>query len=209
MDTVKSNASATSGAPLHPFEGARLASVREFEPLVRDDDAAMVAIAREAMELCAATLGIVSLMEATEERILAMVGSPRRTIPRRESLCSHSILDPYVTVVEDLSKDPRFERLPYVAGDPFLRFYAGAPILDATGLPLGTVCVLSPKPQAISAKCQLALAGLAEVASAVLETRLLLSDAAAAVRPPRTSQPLQARLDALLVTLIEPRPSCS
>lgn len=198
---------ASDPLPLHPAEEARQASVREFEPFAYENDRTMRAIAVEAMEACDASAGMVSIMEADEERFLAAVGNSHRPGKRRESICAHTILEPDVLAVEDLSRDPRFRAMPYVAGPPFLRFYAGAPILDATGLPLGAVCVTHTVPHEISSKCLLAVKRLAEVASAVLESRLLFAHSRIRYAPNSEYLATQARMDDLLLTMVESRPS--
>jgi GAF domain-containing protein len=52
-----------------------------------------------------------------------------------------------VLVVPDTTVDSRFAGNPMVLDDPELRFYAGAPLLDADGLPLGALCVLDDRPR--------------------------------------------------------------
>eukprot|EP00951_Prasinocladus_malaysianus_P046198 scaffold631440_cov46-Prasinocladus_malaysianus.AAC.1 len=39
---------------------------------------------------------------------------------------------PTVLITEDASVDARFSHNPYVAGDPFIKFYAGAPLLQSS-----------------------------------------------------------------------------
>lgn len=183
-------------------------SVREVEPYAQPDDRIMRVIAQEAMDACDATAAMVSIMEADTERFLAAVGTSLRVASRRESVCAHVILEPDALAIEDLTLDARFRDMPYVVGPPFLRFYAGAPILDAAGLPLGAVCVTNTKPHHISSKCLLAVRHLAEVASAVLETRLHIGSVSSYHAPMTARSAIQTRMDGLLMTMVQHRPSC-
>lgn len=171
--------------------------LRKYEPLLHAGDALMVSIACEATDVCSSPIGIVSVMEEGQERFIGCVGTDIECVDRSVSICAHTILEPDPLVVEDVRLDARFRNLPYVVGPPFIRFYAGAPVIDRSGLPIGSVCVLHTQPHEVSSKCLLALGRLALVAAAVLETRLL----AAATRD-------RSRLDDLLLTILEPRPSC-
>ncbi|KAG9244362.1 histidine kinase-group I protein [Calycina marina] len=45
-------------------------------------------------------------------------------------------------VVTDLSKDERFNQLPFVTGSPFMRLYAGVPIITKRGIPIGSLFIV-------------------------------------------------------------------
>jgi PAS domain S-box-containing protein len=51
-------------------------------------------------------------------------------------------------VVLDAAADPRFAGNPLVTGDPHIRFYAGAPLVLASGHRIGTLCIIDPAPRA-------------------------------------------------------------
>ena len=190
---------------LYPLEPERIESVREVTPFTRTGDPAMVLLAKEARAVCGVTVGMVSLLEEAEEWVVACVGTEAERIPRALSFCAHTILEPDVLVVEDASQDPRFRTNPFVLDEHHLRFYAGAPIFDATGLPLGAVCVCDASPQAFSTRCLLNLRRLAASASAVLEVRLLHADARTHYASSPQAKKAQNRLDALLLALLDTR----
>ncbi|KAM0126800.1 hypothetical protein ACHAO1_009888 [Botrytis cinerea] len=62
--------------------------------------------------------------------------------------------------VPDLSADPRFCNLPYVAGRPNFRYYAGTPLISNTGIPIGSVFVIDPRPRKRATRAEVDFLGL-------------------------------------------------
>ncbi|RJE21353.1 hypothetical protein PHISCL_06310 [Aspergillus sclerotialis] len=50
-------------------------------------------------------------------------------------------------IVNDLSRDEQFKHLPFVSGEPHLRFYAGTPLTTDNGINLGCFFVLDTSPR--------------------------------------------------------------
>jgi GAF domain-containing protein len=67
-------------------------------------------------------------------------------------------------MVEDARKDSSFERNPLVTGEPFIRFYAGAPVHAPTGEAIGNLCVIDFAPRAFTPQELESLLSLAELA---------------------------------------------
>nr|WP_265593890.1 PAS domain S-box protein [Haloferula sp. BvORR071] len=88
------------------------------------------------------------------------------------SISEHAIRQKGLFVVPDLALDPRFENNRYVAGPPYLRFYAGARLMSGEGVPIGTLCVLDHTPRQLSKAQGEALSILARQVMTTLELRL-------------------------------------
>ena len=73
--------------------------------------------------------------------------------------------------MNDVSQDARFSHFSTVTGDPFVRFYAGMPLRNHEGIPLGTLCVLDREPRQLSPAQERALRALAQQASDQLDIR--------------------------------------
>jgi GAF domain-containing protein len=90
------------------------------------------------------TVGI-SLVDLGRTYILA--GLDIQETPRKGAFCSHTVLSKAdVTVVNDASKDIRFEEHPFVKGPAHFRFYAAAPLVSPEGYRLGAIFLLDTKP---------------------------------------------------------------
>jgi PAS domain S-box-containing protein len=79
-------------------------------------------------------------------------------------------------VVEDARDDDRFADNPLVTGKPYIRFYAGAPLVAENGHRLGTLCLLDDEPRSFSTDDQEVLADLAGVVMDELNLRHYASD---------------------------------
>ena len=69
--------------------------------------------------------------------------------PREAAICNYTVLSNEVFIVPDLAKDSRFNQSSWVIDAPFLRFYAGAPIIlheDNRSYRLGSLCLMDMKP---------------------------------------------------------------
>lgn len=81
-----------------------------------------------------------------------------------------------VTQVVDARADARFAANPLVTGEPHVRFYAGTPILDDEGVPVGTVCVVDTVPRQLTTAQSEALQVIARQARFLLDLRVFLDE---------------------------------
>ncbi|WP_327726756.1 GAF domain-containing protein [Streptomyces sp. NBC_00487] len=69
-----------------------------------------------------------------------------RHLARDHGFCPYVVVRRKGLVLEDVSEYPKFAGNP-VVDDHGIRSYLGAPLLDRTGIALGTVCVLDVQPR--------------------------------------------------------------
>ncbi|WP_267420223.1 MULTISPECIES: GAF domain-containing protein [unclassified Curtobacterium] len=74
------------------------------------------------------------------------------SVPASMVFCSTTVMQGEPVVVPDATLDPRFSSLPAVTGEPGIRFYAGAPLTMPDGTPVGTLCIMDPRPRELSAE---------------------------------------------------------
>jgi hypothetical protein len=93
-------------------------------------------------------------------------------MPREESFCAWTILSKEVMVVEDATRDPRFASNPLVTGEPYIRLYAGAPLITPDGQIIGSLCVTDSAPREFGERERRILRHLAALVVDELELRL-------------------------------------
>jgi GAF domain-containing protein len=94
--------------------------------------------------------------------VKARVGTEFEGSSRPDAFCDHLIRSDEVLVVADARLDPRFVANPLVTGEPFIRFYAGAPLIYMRDVRLGGLCLLDTKPRHLSVSDQAELVGMAD-----------------------------------------------
>jgi len=99
------------------------------------------------------------------------VGPFGACVDRDGSWCNYVLVPstPEVLITEDASKDARFAHNPYVAGEPFIKFYAGAPLVGSRGERYGTLCIVDLKQRAYTAELYALLINFAALAVEEIE----------------------------------------
>ena len=95
-------------------------------------------------------MAIVTLLDTDVQVFKAKFGIDAESTPRKVAFCNFTILTDRVFTVDDALADPRFASNPLVTGPPFIRFYAGAPLVFGQEVRLGALCLLHPKPRTFS-----------------------------------------------------------
>jgi diguanylate cyclase (GGDEF)-like protein len=151
---------------------------RHLTDLGRDLDA----LARLAARVTGARIGLVNLIGPGEQEHLGRSDPAlpeRSALPDEQMHCANVVAAGGPLVVLDSRSVPRFADHPAVR-DGVMRFYVGAPVLDADGQVLGTVCALDPEPRAEVGDGELsALADIARAASTLLQASLRQAEQAA------------------------------
>jgi GAF domain-containing protein len=106
----------------------------------------------------------IALVGRSTVYFVAAEGAPFHTLPRDLSFCGYAIHGNKPLVVPDATLDLRFSDNPLVTGPPFVRFYAGAPLVDRDGYSLGTFCIVDTKPHSLATEEIGELVGLSELA---------------------------------------------
>jgi PAS domain S-box-containing protein len=156
-------------------EADRLEVLRNYEILDTDSEQAFDDLTKIASIICGTPISMITLIDRNRQWFKSSVGiGDMRQTSLDVSICRHAIQQSGVFVVPDMSDDPRFMDNPLVSGNPHVRFYAGALLETADGVPLGTICVLDYKPRALTAQQGAALQALSRQVMAQLDLRVSL-----------------------------------
>ena len=153
-------------------EGARLEALRAYDILDTQPEPAFERIARLAAAITRMPIVLVSLVDERRAWFKAAIGLEAREVPREQSFCSCALPGKEILLVEDAAADPRFADSPLVTGSPFIRSYAGAPLLSRSGHAVGVLCAIDSQPRRLDTEQINGLADLAATVVDALELRL-------------------------------------
>lgn len=157
-------------APALPVtEAERIATLRALLILDTEPEARFDLITAYAASEFKVPIALVSLVDSERQWFKSCVGMAPGEGPREESFCGHAILEPGIFEIADARQDERFADNPAVLGDPWVRFYAGCPLVMANGEAVGTLCLIDRKPRRLSAWERSQLEVLGKMVSAELQ----------------------------------------
>tara|TARA_R110002124_G_scaffold114535_31_gene269538 strand:+ start:8395 stop:9915 length:1521 start_codon:yes stop_codon:yes gene_type:complete len=148
----------------------RLDVLSAFEGHEGEEDEDFDRLSRSAARIFKTEFALVSLVGEAHQSFRARFGWGETTGTSTEiSFCAHTIAlagdEPMVVL--DARQDDRFRDNSLVTAAPFIRFYAGAPIM-VEGQKIGSLCVLSQSPRdSVDPEMLAQLSDLAGIASAL------------------------------------------
>ena len=152
-------------------ETERLEALYSYQVLDTDPEQVLNDLVQLSAFICGTPISLISLIDDERQWFKARTGVDVLQTPREYSFCQYAMRANDVYEVPDMAADARFANNPLVTGDPYIRFYAGAPLLTPEGQPLGTLCALDTVPRQLSPDQREALRVLARQVMTHLELR--------------------------------------
>lgn len=178
---------------------ARLAAVERARALLTSSTIPLDRIARLAAAGGRAPVGVISLLDAEREYLVAAHGTSRTDVPVSLSLCQHVVNNDLPLVIDDMAAEDVPEVRAAGVGS-----YAGFPV-HLSGSAVGAVCVANPTAHHWTNAELTAVSDAASTVTALLAERDASAPRAPKAPPPpdavMTAIPDDAFLDALLGSL--------
>ena len=128
-------------------EADRLATLSSYKVLDNAPENAFHRITGLVADIFSAPLASISLVDVHKEWFKSAVGFAESHLDRNISICTHVVDSGEPLVIEDVSLDSRFASNPLVSGEPFIRFYAAAPLIAPNGKVLGALWIADTVPR--------------------------------------------------------------
>ncbi len=128
-------------------EPLRIQTLNELGILDSEPDPQLDRLTEFVAHVFCVPVALISLVDSDRQWFKSKIGLDACETSREISFCGHAILGTEVFVVPNTLKDERFKDNPLVIGPPYIRFYAGAPLIHKNGSALGTLCLIDIEPR--------------------------------------------------------------
>jgi two-component system, NtrC family, sensor kinase len=133
------------------YETNRLRALRRYRILDTSSEAAFDDLTSLAAHICGTPIALISLVDGQRIWFKSKVGWDGVETLRQYGFSDYAIQRPHeILVVPDASEDERFKANVLVTANPFVRFYAGTPLIAPNGYAIGTLCTLDRIPRTLS-----------------------------------------------------------
>lgn len=152
-------------------EMARLKTLRQYQILDTEPEEAYDNLAQLAAYICGTPISLVNFIDENRQWFKAKIGLDISEMPRSSGFSYLCQEQRNIVVVTDTLADEKLAKNPVVTGYPYIRFYAGVPLITPKGDMLGTLCVIDQVPGQLSQKQIEALIALSRLVIDQLELR--------------------------------------
>lgn len=136
--------------PIAADEAERINKLKKYQVLNNNEEPAFARLTELAKLFFNMPVVAITFMDEETQYLKSVHGlGGACTTSRKVAICNYTVLSDDVLVLPDLTEDSRFSQNPLVTEAPYLRFYAGAPIImheEGRTYRLGSLCLMDMKP---------------------------------------------------------------
>ena len=132
--------------PVAVEDAERISKLKKYQVLNNNEEPAFARLTELAKLFFNIPVVAITFMDEETQYLKSLLGLDGIcTMSRKVAICNYTVLSDEVLVLPDLTEDSRFSQNPLVIETPYLRFYAGAPIImqeDGKTYRLGSLCLM-------------------------------------------------------------------
>ncbi len=155
----------------YELEQQRLAALNEYAIDYGLREKQFDEITKLAAIVCDKPIALITFLDEKTQWIKSDMGFSATCTDRELAFCNKTIQGEEILEIENAATDVMFSANPFVTGEPFIRFYAGAPLTTPDGLQIGSLCVIDTKPGKLTEQQREALTTLSHSVIRLLELK--------------------------------------
>jgi len=159
-------------------EARRLEALRQYQILDTPPEQVFDDLAFLAAQICGTAIAVINLIDSKRHWFKAKIGLDVQQMPRDIGFCPFCIEKGDSLVIPDTLADERYASASVVTSEPYVRFYAGVPLITPDGEAIGTVCIVDSQPRKITLEQLEALKAISRLIIRQLEIRRNLAELA-------------------------------
>jgi two-component system, cell cycle sensor histidine kinase and response regulator CckA len=128
-------------------EATRLKALHQYQILDTSPEQTFDDLAFLAAQVCATPIALINFIDANRQWFKAKIGLDVEELPINIGICPYCVAEAEILVIPDTWADERFSTSHVVTSDPYVRFYAGIPLITLEGEAIGTLCVVDIVPR--------------------------------------------------------------
>lgn len=101
--------------------------------------------------ICQTPIAMINLIDRDKQYVKFKVGTDLNHLIKEDTFCQYMTVAEGMMIIPNALKDQRFYHNPMVVNAPFIRFYAGMPLITRKGIIIGSICVLGRVPKELTA----------------------------------------------------------
>ncbi|MGF1675449.1 MAG: PAS domain S-box protein [Rivularia sp. (in: cyanobacteria)] len=156
-------------------EALRLKALYEYSILDTLPELAFDDLVLLAKQVAGTPIALINFVDANRQWFKAKVGLEISEMPREVGFSSLCVSLGETLIIADTLADDRFASNPVVISEPYVRFYAGIPLVTPQGQVIGTLCAIDVVPRSINSEQIKSLEAISRLVIKQLEIRTSLN----------------------------------
>jgi len=124
--------------------------------------------------ICQTPIAMINLIDRDKHHIKFKVGTNMNEMIKEDTFCQYISSGSQMMIIPNALKDQRFYDNPLVVNAPFIRFYAGMPLITQSGITIGSICVMGRVPKDLTSSQKQRMRVLCKRVVEMLELELSL-----------------------------------
>ncbi|MEC4813681.1 MAG: PAS domain S-box protein [Scytonema sp. PMC 1069.18] len=185
---------------------ARLEALHHYQILDTSPEQAFDDLAFLAAQNCGTPIALINFIDSKRQWFKAKVGLDIQEMPIDIGFCFLCLEQRDILIIPDTLAEEQFANSYVVTSAPYVRFYAGVPLITSEGYAIGTLCVIDLVPRQLKSEQVESLKAISRLVMRQLELRRNLTEVASVKKEYQKAQEALRQSESLLSNFFDNAP---